>query len=115
MDLKMITNKRDVRDSLVAIRPLPIESVTKSGIVVDCIHAGERIRGDQPSKGQIVSVPEIFSGTMPRGAYVLYTDLAGGYFVPVDGVELFFTKPGNIFMVIDSPESVDVPIYGVSG
>lgn len=111
----MITNKRDVRDSLIMIKPLPVESVTKSGLLLDFQKAGQRQRGDQPVKGIAVSVPEIFKADIPEGSFVLYEDLNGGYFADFEGEPYFWTKPMNILAVMENPENVHVPIFGVQG
>lgn len=114
MELKMINNKRDIRHSLVMIKPLPLESVTKTGLYVDFMSNGERIRGDQPVKGIVVSTPSAFERDIPKGSIVMYSDLDGGFRAHVDGTEYFFTRPANIHAILPEEVNVEIPIYGVS-
>lgn len=110
----MITNKRDVRNSLIQIKPLPLESVTKSGLYVDFMSNGERVRGDQPVLGVVVAVPDVFSRDIPKGSKVMYSDLDGGYFMDIEGEKFFFTRPANIHAILPEEVNVEIPIYGVS-
>lgn len=108
----MITNKRDVRDSLIMIKPLPVETVTKSGLYVDFVQGGERLRGDQPVKGIAVGVPKVFQEAIPVGSCVLYDDLSGGFHADFEGVEHFWTKPAMVLAVLERPEVVEIPVVG---
>lgn len=113
-ELQTLVNKKDVRKSLIMIKPLPLETITKSGIYLDFMSKGERIRGDQPVMGIIKSAPEIFKNDLPKGAKVIYSDLDGGYFAEFEGEKYFFTHPKNIFMVVGHEDDVQIPIYGVT-
>lgn len=112
-EIKTIVNKRDVRKSYIAIKPLPLETVTKSGLLVDFMRSGERNRGDQPVMGVVVSTPEVFKNDLPVGAKVVYSDLNGGYWAELDGQTYFFTYPSNIHMVVGFETNVEIPIFGV--
>lgn len=84
------------------IKELPLEETTKSGLLIDFIKGGEKLRGDAPIKGRVVAVSDKWKDKIPLESTVLYLYWNGGWEVPISPTEeLFVTKPENVWAVID--------------
>jgi len=87
----------------VCVKPLPLDTITKSGLLVDFMVGGEKVRSDGPFKGVLISYPQ--DRTL-EGKVCLYDDLNGGFPLTLDGTDYFITKPKMVYAVLDGDHSV---------
>lgn len=85
----------------IMIKELPLEEISKSGLITNFMKGGQAVRGDGPFKGEVISVPVLQKENIPVGSTVLYEAYRGGYDVSLEGEDYFITKLENIWAVLE--------------